>query len=57
MKTFEEAKDKMLVALMGIGVTCLVFMCAQVYDLNAKIAVVISKVGDHEKRIDHLERK
>lgn len=55
--TFEAAKDKILLGLVGIGVALLGWMAISVSALNTKIAVVIYQIDAHEKRIERLESR
>jgi hypothetical protein len=44
-------------AFLGIIAAFAGWIAKSVADLNVKIAVVISQIESHEKRIDHLEKK
>jgi len=52
---FEDFKDRALLALMGIGVSTLIWMASSITTLNINVAVVLEKITNHEARIINLE--
>lgn len=54
---FAHFKDAALVGLLAAGVYFLRQMKESVEELNIKIAVVIARTDNHEKRLDKLEEK
>lgn len=54
---FNSAKDLILVGFAGIAVTLLGWIASSISSLNVKIAVIIERTDNHEKRIERLENK
>jgi hypothetical protein len=47
----------LLIAMGGYIARCLSQLTISVQELNIRIAVVVSRMDDHDKRITHLENK
>lgn len=54
---FNQFKDHIIVALMTAGLGIFGWIAISVTELNKNVAVVVSTVAQHEKRIELLEGK
>ncbi len=50
-------RDKILAALIALGVYYLQTISRELQDLGKTLAVAVQRVDDHERRIEILERK
>jgi hypothetical protein len=54
---FNAFKEWVFLGLLAGGVHILYSLKQSVEELNVKMAVIIEKTGNHEKRIENLESK
>jgi hypothetical protein len=54
---FNEFKEWAFLGLLSGGVYILYTLKQAIDDLNIKMAVIIEKTGNHERRIENLESK
>ncbi len=52
---FQQAKDQLVVGMMGAGLVIFFWVALSVTELNRNVATVIAIVGQHETRLIKLE--
>ena len=52
---FQEAKEKVMLTLLGLFVSCFVWLTYSVTILNTNVALVVQTVGQHHSEIQDIK--